>query len=72
MAMRVVYASIGRRGVIVGILDPGLVDTDMAKGVPLEKMPPAVAVAGMIEVIDNFDKDNSGSFIQYDGEPVPW
>ena len=72
MAMRVVYASVGRRGVIVGILDPGLVDTDQAKTVPLEKMPPEVSVAAMIEVIDNFDSENSGSFIQYDGEAVPW
>jgi NAD(P)-dependent dehydrogenase (short-subunit alcohol dehydrogenase family) len=72
MAMRVVYASVGRRGVIVGILDPGLVDTDQAKTVPLEKMPPEVSVAAMIKVIDNFDSENSGSFIQYDGEAVPW
>ena len=72
MAMRVVYGSVGRRGVIVGILDPGLVDTDQAKTVPLDKMPPEVSVAAMIEVIDNFDSENSGSFIQYDGKAVPW
>lgn len=72
MAMRVVYASVGRRGVIVGILDPGLVDTDQAKSVPLDKMPPEVSVAAMIEVIDNFNSENSGSFIQYDGGTVPW
>ena len=72
MAMRVVYASIGRRGVMVGILNPGLVDTDQAKSVPLDKLPPAVSVAGMINVIDNLDASNSGNFIQYDGEPVPW
>ena len=72
MAMRVVDGSVGRRGVIVGILDPGLVDTDQAKTVPLDKMPPAVSVAAMIAVIDNFDGENSGSFIQYDGEVVPW
>lgn len=72
MAMRVVYGSVGRRGVIVGILDPGLVDTDQAKSVPLDKLPPEVSVAAMIEVIDNFDSENSGSFIQYDGEMVPW
>ncbi len=72
MAMRVVYGSVGRRGVIVGILDPGLVDTDQAKTVPLDKLPPEVSVAAMIEVIDNFDSENSGSFIQYDGEMVPW
>ncbi len=72
MAMRVVYGSVGRRGVIVGILDPGLVDTDQAKTVPLDKLPPEVSVAAMVEVIDNFDSENSGSFIQYDGERVPW
>ena len=72
MAMRVVYGSVGRRGVIVGILDPGLVDTDQAKTVPLDKLPPEVSVAAMIEVIDGFDIENSGSFIQYDGEVVPW
>jgi len=72
MAMRVVYGSVGRRGVIVGILDPGLVDTDQAKTVPLDKLPPEVSVAAMIEVIDNFNSENSGSFIQYDGEIVPW
>jgi hypothetical protein len=70
--MRVVYGSVGRRGVIVGILDPGLVDTDQAKTVPLDKLPPEVSVAAMVEVIDNFDSENSGSFIQYDGEIVPW
>jgi len=72
MAMRVVYASVGRQGVIVGIFDPGLVDTDQAKSVPLEKMPAEVSVAAMIEVIANFNSENSGRFIQYDGEAVPW
>ena len=35
-------------------------------------MPVEVSVAAMIEVIDNFNSENSGRFIQYDGEAVPW
>jgi hypothetical protein len=33
---------------------------------------PAQSVSGMLQVIDRLTLKDSGSFIAYDGKPVPW
>ncbi len=72
MAMRVAARALKGRGVIVGILDPGLVDTDQAAGVNVPKMAPEVAIAGMITVIDGFTLEKTGLMFRHNGEVSPW
>ena len=79
-------------GIIVALLNPGLVDTrglaaigpddpvpdDYAQIVKLiragviELTPPPVAVAAMIELIANLTPEQSGVFLNYDGQVLPW
>jgi NAD(P)-dependent dehydrogenase (short-subunit alcohol dehydrogenase family) len=72
MAMHVVGKSVKSQGIIVGILDPGIVDTDQAKGVNAPKMPPEQSIGGMISVIDTITLDQSGSFVSWDGSITQW
>lgn len=61
------------KGVAVGLVNPGLVDTDFMKGVPKRMLrPPAVAVRDLLRVIDSLTVENTGAFLGYDGQPLPW
>ena len=60
------------RGVIVGLVNPGPVDTDMMKDFPFAKMTPEESVTGMVEVIDNYTMETTGTFIHYNGDEITW
>jgi NAD(P)-dependent dehydrogenase (short-subunit alcohol dehydrogenase family) len=51
-------------------LHPGWVLTDM--GGPNALIEPHTSVEGMLRVIDNLTPEQSGSFLNYDGSPIPW
>ena len=79
-------------GVVIGLLNPGLVDTrgltklgpddpvpnDFAQIVKLirsgaiELISPEESVAGMIKLIESLTSEQSGDFLNYDGESMPW
>jgi hypothetical protein len=51
-------------------LSPGWVRTDMGgDGAPLS---PQASVAGLRKVIAGLAPSDSGSFLAYDGKPIPW
>ncbi|MBM4206551.1 MAG: SDR family oxidoreductase [Gammaproteobacteria bacterium] len=58
------------QGIGVLILHPGWVRTDM--GGPNGLIDCETSVTGMCWVIDQYTPDQSGSFIKYDGKPMPW
>lgn len=60
------------RGIAVGIINPGPVDTDMMKGVRMPLQPPAEASAKVISVIDRLQLDNTARFWNYDGSELRW
>jgi len=60
----------GKRGILVGMLHPGWVRTDM--GGPRANIDAPESVAGMIRVIAGLDADASGRFWRYDGKELPW
>ncbi len=64
--------SVTDRGIIVGLLSPGVVDTDFMKGVPMPKISPQESVAGMIAIIDGFTVETAGTLRRYNGEVVGW
>lgn len=72
MAMLVISRAVKGRGIIVGTLEPGIVDTDQAAGMNVPKMSPEEAIAAMIIVIENFDADTSGLIYRYTGERAAW
>jgi len=79
-------------GIVVGLLNPGLVDTrglsqigpddpvpeDFAQIVKLiragaiELTSPQESVTAMIELIATLEVEQSGVFLNFDGQPVPW
>jgi NAD(P)-dependent dehydrogenase (short-subunit alcohol dehydrogenase family) len=61
-----------RKGVIIGLIDPGVVETDFAKNVPIPMISPAESAAGVIAMIDEYTLKKTGTFIRYDGKTIPW
>jgi len=58
-------------GIIVVAFHPGWVRTTMlyCENAPLE---PAESIGGMIRVIDSLEIDDSGKFLDWQGNEVPW
>lgn len=77
-ALNIVFRSLAAdwrdQGIIVGILAPGMVETDLlrASGFQGRGITPTESVAGMIKVIDGMTLDNNGAAINYDGKVIPW
>jgi hypothetical protein len=58
---------------MVGMFSPGLIIRDYTRNLDVpDKVEVEVSVAGMIEVIENFTLEMSGSFVKYNGAIVPW
>lgn len=57
------------KNIIVGIIHPGHVATDMGgeKGIPVVD-----SVKGILQVVDNYKLANSGVFYHMDGHVLPW
>jgi NAD(P)-dependent dehydrogenase (short-subunit alcohol dehydrogenase family) len=73
MIMRNVSIDLKPKGVIVGLVSPGFVKTDMTAGINLPMMiTPEQSAAAVIKVIDSYTLANTGSFIEHDGSAIPW
>jgi NAD(P)-dependent dehydrogenase (short-subunit alcohol dehydrogenase family) len=86
MAMRNYAIHLQSRGVIVGIIGPGTVDTeDYMNAEDPETVPrnyqmmmkagrlvPRTAINDMIELINGMTPEDSGVFYRWDGEVLPW
>jgi len=58
------------RGITVTCLTPGFVATDM--GGPNADLQPRESVTGMRDVIAGLTLEQTGTFIRYNGEAMPW
>lgn len=58
------------RGITCVVLHPGWVSTDM--GGPQAPVTPPQSIAGMTKVIAGITAADSGTFINFDGAPLPW
>jgi len=76
MAMRTARAELAERDVIVALIAPGLVATDMLAVVRPSLFPdaqsPEQAVAGIVQVIEELDASYDGQPRNYDGSLLPW
>ncbi len=72
MVMHSLSNEVAKRGIIVGLLAPGLVDTDLTRELDFPKISPENSVAMLIELIDKFSPEQSGTLIQHTGETLPW
>jgi NAD(P)-dependent dehydrogenase (short-subunit alcohol dehydrogenase family) len=83
---------VAKRGIVVGLINPGLVDTrgvmqlkpgdeppeEFAALMPLIRagkiklITPEESVSAMIRLIDGLTPAQSGTFLNYDGQALPW
>jgi NAD(P)-dependent dehydrogenase (short-subunit alcohol dehydrogenase family) len=76
MVMKVLADDLRSRGVIVGLVGPGVADTDMRRALvgadAANDQRPEAAVAAMIKVIDGLTLKQSGLPFNYTGKQMPW
>ena len=73
MAMRSLAKDVAGRGITVGILSPGVVDTDFTADADMPfKIPADVSARGLADICDRYTLARSGSFMRYNGEELPW
>jgi len=70
MATRLLADALAGRGIRVVALHPGWVQTDM--GGDGAQIAPAESVAGLLRVLDGLRAADSGAFLDWQGQPVPW
>lgn len=68
-AMRGIAAELKPRGIAVALLHPGAVATRMGPGGGLD---PEQSIRGIRRVLEYFTLEDSGRFVQYDGQALPW
>jgi NAD(P)-dependent dehydrogenase (short-subunit alcohol dehydrogenase family) len=70
MAMKTLAEDLKGRRVVVVVVNPGWVRTDMGgKGAPLT---PGESVGSMRLIFDRLKGSDSGKFLRYDGHVLPW
>jgi NAD(P)-dependent dehydrogenase (short-subunit alcohol dehydrogenase family) len=62
----------GRKELIIGLIDPGVVDTEFGPKPPIPLITAAESATGVITVIDAYDLKKSGRFFGYKGNEIPW
>ncbi len=63
-------AELGPRGILVVVLHPGFVRTEMTNGGG--NVDPPEAAAGLIARLDELDESGHGTFVHANGDAVPW
>lgn len=78
MSMRAVSAAVKKQGVTVALISPGAVNTDMMRealgnsNVRMRLLTPADSAEAVINVIDQYGFDMSGTFMDHRGTKIPW
>lgn len=70
MVTRQLAAALSERDITVVCLHPGWVQTDM--GGEQAPLPPARSVEGLLRVIDGLRRADTGRFLDWQGEAMPW
>ncbi len=72
MTMRSIAVDLQKQGVIVALLSPGVVDTDLMRSVQIPKISVDESAAGLVRMIDALTLEHAGSFLRYNNQVVPW
>lgn len=72
MAMRCLAVDLRDEGIIVGLVSPGLVDTDMVRHIPRPKITPEASAQAVALCISGLTLKQSGLALRASGEPLPW
>jgi NAD(P)-dependent dehydrogenase (short-subunit alcohol dehydrogenase family) len=73
MEMKNLAAVLKPKGIMLALINPGPVDTDMMKGAPKSMLrTKEQAVADLIRITDRLNVERTGLFWNYSGEFLPW
>jgi NAD(P)-dependent dehydrogenase (short-subunit alcohol dehydrogenase family) len=78
MAMRSNSMALKSRGITVALISPGAVDTQMMNlaleraGVRFPLLTPTQSAAMVIDTINKYGLDMSGTFMSHEGKEIPW
>ena len=73
MVMRNISLELKKKGITVALISPGFVKTGFTPGLDLPMMiTPEESAAYVLAVIDNYDLEDTGTFISHKGEVIPW
>lgn len=74
MGMRALRNDLMGRGIIVALLAPGMVETDMLEdsGYSGKALKPAESAAGLYKLVDELTPQDKGVPVNVDGKPIPW
>lgn len=78
MAMRSNSKALKKRGITVALVSPGAVDTDMMNlaldraGVKFKLLSPQQSAEAVINIIDQYGLDLTGTFMSHQGDVIPW
>ena len=74
MAMVALNADVKDRGIVAGLISPGMVDTGMleASGYQGPSLTPDESAAALIAIIDGYEADMTKTIYNYDGKVIPW
>lgn len=74
MGMRALRNDLRSRGIIVALLAPGMVDTDLlvASGYKGDSLTPAESAASLYALVAALTEEDKGIPVNVDGKPIPW
>jgi len=74
MGMRAIRANLIQDGIIVALIAPGMVQTQLLadSGYTGKALTPGQSAAGMAEIIDGLTLDDIGKPTNVDGRTIPW
>jgi NAD(P)-dependent dehydrogenase (short-subunit alcohol dehydrogenase family) len=74
MGFRAMRHDLGKRGIIVALLAPGMVETDMLaeSGYRGKALSPAESAAGLYKLVQGLTLDDEGLPVNVDGKVIPW
>jgi NAD(P)-dependent dehydrogenase (short-subunit alcohol dehydrogenase family) len=74
MGFRAMRNDLGKRGIIVALLAPGMVETDMLvqSGFKGEALTPAESAASLYKLVAGLTPEDKGLPVNVDGKVIPW
>jgi len=69
MVTKSMSVDLKQHGVLVVVLHPGWVKTEMGGDGAIDS---ATSVSGLLKVMEGLNADSAGSFISFKGEIIPW
>jgi NAD(P)-dependent dehydrogenase (short-subunit alcohol dehydrogenase family) len=74
MGFRAMRNDLGKRGIIVAMLAPGMVETDMLveSGFTGKALTPAESAAGLYKLVAGLTPEDKGLPVNVDGKVIPW